>query len=656
MHKTDVDSDRLSRALLRHSHECIAMLRADGTTVYQSPPIERQLGFTAEELTGRDNFDLVHEDDLADARRRFQATLAGERCAAPLRLRVRHKDLSWRMLDVSASRFADDAGQAFVLLITRDVTEVVRQRRARRESERRLQLALDIAAIGFVEYEPAAGRVTYSDSVGLLLGDASAATQSTLDWLLARVHEDDRARVAETFAVTSDADRPADDVSFRVVRADGTERWWAARFRVMTEGQTPVRVVVVVSDVTTRKRQDEQRGQAQALEAVGHVTGGIAHDFKNLLTVITGYSETLLSSLEPNDPRSGDIAEILRASERAATLTKQLAAVSPPEDARVEIVDANAIVSDMAAMISRLIGRQIELRVDVAPGTAAVVADRSQIEQVVMNLAVNAREAMPFGGLLEIRTELVTLSAQQALALGPLSAGDTVLLTVRDTGKTRRDSRRDATDAPRRDATDAPRRGATDTSAEPHVQAKATGGLAAAYAIVRQCGGHVALESSPGGGSTFSVYFPFSKAPLPEPSAAVGETDPGSCGTILIVAEDRTTRELVWGALTREGYRALSAESGAQALKLCRDFMGRLDLVVADWTMTAMSGPELLDRIGIMRPGMAALYLSSGGLDLPSLPGGSDAQAAIIEKPFTSGSLLRRVRDLLTHSAARHLA
>jgi PAS domain S-box-containing protein len=428
-------SHRLFRALLENSYDSIALVSAAGRTVYQSPALTRQLGYSPEEFVGRTNFHLVHPEDLAEAESRIRAVLDGEGQALPLRMRVRHRDRSWRVMDITMSRYVDEAsGEKFVVLNNRDVTDVVTATEALRENERRLALAFEAAAMGVAEFDFATRRIVFSGNFARLLGYEAASVPHTIEWFLSHVHEDDRATVQSAFDVATGGE-PLGEFHYRVVRRDGSIRWWASRARIVNDQDgNPARLIGFVADVTERKHLEDQVRHSLKLEAIGQLAGGVAHDFNNLLTVITGYAETLLATLDPADAKVADVVEIRRAAERAAMLTQQLLAFSRKQVLRPEIVDANDIVRDIAAMIGRLIGRNVDLRVELSGAALPVLADRGQIEQVLLNLSVNARDAMPEGGVLEIATRVVDVNERRAERLYPMRPGRYVLLSVCDSG------------------------------------------------------------------------------------------------------------------------------------------------------------------------------------------------------------------------------
>jgi two-component system cell cycle sensor histidine kinase/response regulator CckA len=630
---------RLYQALLEHSCDSIALLSADGRAVYHSPALKPQLGYSPDERIGHNNFDLVHPDDLPRAEQRMREVLGGAVLSAPLRLRFRHRDGSWRVLDITTSRFVDDAaGEALVVMNSRDVTDVVAATEALQENERRLALAFEAGAMGVAELDFATQRLTFSANFIRLLGYEPGTVPHSFEWFFPHVHEDDRAVVQSAFdAATRGA--PVAEFQFRVIRRDGTVRWWSSRARIAadTAGE-PVRVIAFVADITERRHLEDQMRHALKLEAIGRLAGGVAHDFNNLLTVITGYAETLVAAFEPGDPKLADVIEIRRAAERAAHLTRQLLAFSRKQVLRPEVVDANEIVRDVSGMVGRLLGDRIDLRVELGDTPKTVVADRGQIEQVLLNLAVNARDAMLQGGVLKLQTRIVDVTSRDAERLYPIRPGRYVLLVVSDTG----------------------------IGMTPDVQARAfepffttkgpgegTGiGLATVYGIVKQSGGFIFVESKVGTGTTFDVYLPYSEAAAGGDREETDESPRDAC-TVLLVEDYRRVRELARKVLTRQGYRVLTASSGDEAVALVRAFEGTIDVLVSDIVMPGASGPELARQLQEMRPGLSTIFMSGYTGDALEALGLERNGAVFLQKPFTPAALAQKVREVLSRGAAR---
>ena len=373
-----------------------------------------------------------------------------------------------------------------------DITDRKTAEEALRAREQQLQLAFEVASMGMAEHDHALNRTTFSDNLVRVLGFEPGTVDATYQWLLTRIHPDDRAQAEQAYAALM-ASEPVGDLHYRIVRPDGGIRWLLVRNRLFSnERGQPVRTVGVAMDVTARKELEDQFRQMQKMEALGQLAGGVAHDFNNLLTVIEGYGQMLHDEWPGQEQGRLDLAEILRASERAKVLTHQLLAFSRKQVVRPTRIDLNATIRDLSRMLARVIGENIELdlQLDVVP---PVIADVGQIEQVVMNLAVNARDAMPFGGRLTIRTARAAMDTSAARARG-LDPGEYAALVVSDTGSGM------TADVRHR-------------IFEPFFTTKEVGkgtglGLSTVYGIVKQSSGHIEVSSEPGKGTTFRVHLP----------------------------------------------------------------------------------------------------------------------------------------------------
>jgi signal transduction histidine kinase len=389
--------------------------------------------------------------------------------------------------------------------------------------------------------------------------------------------------------------------------------------------------LMVVTDVTERTRLEEQLRQAQKLEAVGRLAGGVAHEFNNLLTVITGYCQLILDRLDPADPQRGNAEEIKQAADRAAALTAQLLAFGRKALSAPSVLDLNALVRDSERALRSLLGQAVELVLDLGPGLGAVRLDPGQFHQVLLNLALNAREAMPQGGRLTVRTAAVTLDEADARQHPEGRPGPYVLLAVTDTGR------------------------GIGADIRPHLfepffTTKGAGGgsglgLATVYGIVRQSGGHIEVDSEPGRGTTFRIYLPGVEATPPETAAAAAAR---GTATVLLVEDEDLVRNLVRYILQQEGFTVLEAADGLQALQLSEQHPEPIDLLVTDVLMPRMDGQELARRLRATRPHLPALFLSGyTGTPTPNRGFREGAGGNFLQKPFTPRALVHKVRELL---------
>lgn len=456
-----------------------------------------------------------------------------------------------------------------------------------------------------------------------------------------QIHKDDHQKILEARRQAFETGMSG-QVEYRFQRKDGDWRIMESTVSPVKNDRGEIEQIVVVSrDVTERKdaerllqQRDEQLRQAQKMEAVGRLSGGIAHDFNNLLGVIIGYSESVEQHLAPADPLRKSAVEIRKAGERAASLTHQLLAFSRQQVLQLQVLDLNALVGDMGKMLRRLIGTHIELTIKLAPRLGKVKADQSQIEQVIVNLVVNARDAMPDGGNLLIETSNMDVDEKGAGSLPLLQPGPYVVLTVADTGV------------------------GMDAKIRRHIfepffttkgPGKGTGlGLATVYGVVKQSGGGVFVDSAPDKGATFRVFLPQTQE-----SAVVHSADETSArglrgtGTILLVDDEGALLSLTSERLAESGYTVLTASDGAQALEVARSFDGPIHLLLTDVAMPRMGGLTLARSLAEFRPETRVLFMTGHAEPEIAALEASGSPAESIPKPFSLGALLERVRRIL---------
>ncbi|MGH7580075.1 MAG: hybrid sensor histidine kinase/response regulator [Gemmatimonadales bacterium] len=438
--------------------------------------------------------------------------------------------------------------------------------------------------------------------------------------------EDADAVIAACGAVAPDSG-PAPPIAFRLLHVDGGWRSVEAIASPPRNWSGPERIVLTARDIGARERLERELAQAQQMEVLGRFAGGVAHDFDNLLTAIQGYTSLLLRDLRAGDPQREGLEEIRRSSERAAGLTRQILAFGRRHAAESGPVDLNQLVGNLVRLLPPLIGDELALVTVLGPSVGMVRADPGHLEQVVMNLVVNARDAMPDGGRLTIATGNEQITDYDPRASPELPPGHYVLLTVRDTGT--------GIDP------------ATQPSIfEPFFTTKERGrglglGLATVYGIVKQCEGHIDVESAPGRGTTVRVYLPMARAES-------GGAPPSlrTSGIILLVEDEEPVRLFAKAALEDQGYRVLEAGHGWEALMRLSEFDGAVSLVIADVMMPEMGGSELARRLAVERPGLPILFLSGYTDDEMTLRG-LGPPSAFVQKPFTPDVLARRVREMI---------
>jgi two-component system cell cycle sensor histidine kinase/response regulator CckA len=439
--------------------------------------------------------------------------------------------------------------------------------------------------------------------------------------VLSFVHPDDVAGVRSAFAGTA-----AVSLQCRFRHKDGSWRVLESFGRNLSGLAAVSGVVVNSRDITDRKRLEEQLHHSQRLEAIGRLAGGVAHDFNNLLMIISGYSQILLDSMRSVDPARSQLEQVVKAAERATDLTHQLLAVSRRQVTRPTVINLNALLQAMDLMLRRVIGEDIEFVSALAPGLEMVRVDPGQIEQVVLNLAVNARDAMPDGGRLTIETFNVNYAGEHYSENLNLKPGHHIALVISDTGCGMDQQ-------------------VLSRIFEPFFTTKEHGnglGLSTSYGIIKQNGGDILVDSKPGGGTAFRIYLPAvaqSDADLVEsrPSSLLRGTE-----TILLVEDEDSVRRVVETMLKRHGYEVLSSTSAAEAMAIVDRHPKTIDLVITDMMMPGMNGREMAERLLKQRPTMRVLFVSGYGEPVDSLGG-----RAFLQKPFTIDEMTHKIHEVL---------
>ena len=591
------------------------------------------LGWSEPELVGRSWIETCLPPRVRDAQsRKFDALTSGD--LSTIENPVLTKAGEERLIEWRNQVLRDDAGRVIGTFSSgADITERHAAVEALRTTEERMRFALTNAGVGIWDMDYTTGVARMSEILEGLYGLAPGTFGGTLDDFIQRVHPDDRPAFLDTLAKATTS---GEDFStlHRTVWPDGTVRWLSNAGRIqLGENGEPLRGVGISLDVTERRTLEEQYHQAQKMEAVGRLAGGVAHDFNNLLTAILGYCQLLLADLDPRDPRRADVNEIHSAGERAARLTRQLLTFSRKQIVEPRLLHLNDVVTNMRGLLGRLIGEDVAIVVNLRPDLMPLTADPGQMEQIVLNLAVNARDAMPNGGTLTIETANVDLDRHYTNRHFSVKPGSYVVLTVTDTG---------AGMTPE----------VQSRLFEPFFTTKAMGkgtglGLATVHGIVMHCGGSVDIYSEVGRGTSFKVYLP-----LGDPSTATHEAprpvaaSRGAGETVLVVEDADGLPRLAKRMLERQGYRVLLASNAGEALQQFDDTPS-IDVVLTDVIMPGGSGPDLTRQLISRQPDLKVIYMSGYTEDAITHHGVLAPGVAFIQKPFTANTLGQKIREVL---------
>ncbi len=612
------------RSLVEHSADLILILSEEGRIRYASRSASPLLGYDPRELVGTIAFDYAHLDDQTRIRDAFSKALEGDAGGIREVCRFRHKDGSWRTLDSVVSNLLNEPAVAGIVLNSRSVTE-------------RDVLQIEYSSLfenmveGFAYCRMLLEHDRPPDFTYLRVNRA-------FDELTGLNHVVGR-RVTEVIPGIRETNPELFDIYGRVAATGKPERFetyvpalgfW---FSVSVYSPEHGHFIAVFDNVTERKRLEAQLRQAQKMESVGRLAGGVAHDFNNLLTVMLSCAALAKDGLSEHDPARADIGEIEEAGRRAATLTRQLLAFARRQVAAPRALDLNAVTLAMDKMLRRLIGEDVELVTQLAEGLGTVWADPGHIEQVLVNLAVNARDAMPEGGKLTIGTWNTALDAESTARHVSMPPGEYVLLAVSDTGHGM---------APE----------ILEHVFEPFFTTKELGkgtglGLSTCYGIVKQSGGWIWAYSEPNLGTTFKIYLPRIQAPADALAPSVPAAPRGGTETVLLVEDDPKVREVALRALRERGYRVLEAANGGEALRTAESLSEPVALLLTDVVMPHMGGRELVERLRAVWPRIRVLYTSGyaeySAVHHPGLRPG----IALLPKPFDPTSLLSKVREVL---------
>jgi two-component system, cell cycle sensor histidine kinase and response regulator CckA len=636
-----VRREKYFRALTENSLDVLSILNHEGLFQYNSPSLKSVLGYEPKDLAGQNAFSLIHPEDLSSTQKAFERTLLNPHLRITHEFRYRHADGSWRYLETVCQNRLDDPEIAGVVVNSRDTTGRKLAAEALEKSEAGLAAAQRIALLGSWELELADSenvndhQIRWSDETYRIFGFEPRSVAITTGLFFELVHPEDRQRIAEAVRQTLRG-RESYDIEYRIRLPVGEERIVRERGEVAcdTNGK-PVRIRGIVMDITERKRLEEQLRQSQKMEAIGQLAGGVAHDFNNILTVIHGHASLMLQAKILPAVAEKSVQQIVQAAERAASLTRQLLTFSRRQMMQARQLDFNELVSTMTMMLGRILGEDIALQLHYWPQPACLRADGSMMEQVLLNLAVNARDAMPKGGQLSIRISAAEISERRATWHPEARAGNFVCLSVADTGG---------------GITPANLRRIFEPFFTTKEVGKGTGlGLATVYGIVKQHQGWIEVESELGKGSTFRVYLPASNEPdVPATAAPADPVVRGGKETILVVEDETPLRELVCDVLSGYGYDILQAESGAKALMVWQEHKAKVDLLLTDLVMPdRLNGRELAEQLRAEFPELKVIFTSGYTADVVGKDFISQRGLQYLQKPYDPRKLALTVRECL---------
>jgi two-component system cell cycle sensor histidine kinase/response regulator CckA len=619
-------------AFFTASVDLLCLCGADGSLLRVNPAFEKVLGWNTEEILARPLFGLVHPDDRTACAEGMQL-VGASRSAPNFQIRLLCKDGSYRWTDWTAS-VLDEAGRCYCC--GRDITEQRLAAEELRESEQKFRQLADNITDAFWIASPDLTIMHYiSAGYEQIWGRSRESLYAhPSEWVEAILSEE-RERAFAVFASLMENESQV-SVEYRIARPDGSIRWVHARgFQIRDPEGKLVRIAGIATDVTQRKEMEARLFQSQKMETVGKLAGGIAHEFNSIMTAIIGQSELILGGLPLGNSLRHNASEIRKAADRAAMLTRQLLAYGRKQILRPEVLDLNSIMAGMEGVLLHLTGRDVNLRIIPSEGLQTVKADAGQIEQVVMNMATNATDAMPNGGKLTLETANVTLDEEYVSHFPELKAGEYVMLAITDTGAGMSEE-------------------VKARIFDPFFTTKGAGGgtglgLATCHGILKQSDGHINVYSELGRGATFKIYLPQFGTPAVRPAPHPnGPNMPRGNETILLVEDDPALREMAAALLGQLGYTVLTAANGIEALRLANEKgMGHLDLLFTDVVMPHMGGKELSDRVRSLFPKTSVLFTSAYTEHAIVHQGVLDEGVELLQKPFTPSAMALKIRELL---------
>ena len=620
--------------VLDHSLDVICQIDETGKFILVSAAAEKVWGYEPEELIGRKYIELVHPDDRARTEHAAMDIMSGhptstfENCSERKDGSVAHTMWSAKWSETDRTMFC----------VARDISPIKHAEQALKESEANYRNLIESspAVMYLAEPFPPYSPIYVSPNVAAF-GYPHEEWFARPDMWTSLIHKDDLERVLKLTEEAMEQEHDT-ELEYRIIARDGSIHWVQDKGRFISDAKgNKVGWQGVILDVTKTKELEDQLRQSQKLESVGLLAGGIAHDFNNMLGVIGGYSDLALRKLKADDPIRSNIEEIKKACNRSAALTQQLLAFSRQQVLEPEVLDLNEVITDTIKMLQRVIGEDIQLTATLNPKLGRVKADPGQISQIILNLAVNARDAMPQGGRLTIETANVFLEpdyTEQQIGIPP---GTYVMLAVCDTGTGMNDETRQHI-------------------FEPFYTTKEVGqgtglGLATVYGIVKQSGGNIEVESKQGTGTTFKIYLPQAANQLSS-AKLINTPDQMLTGnqTILLVEDEVLVRNLTCRILEECGYTVIEASNGAEALEIYDAGDCKFDLLMTDVVMPQMGGRELAEKLTAKLPNLKILFTSGYTDDAVVRHGVIETNTNFIQKPFSPESLATKIKLILDNS------
>ena len=633
------ENEHRFRLMIQNFNDLLLILDPEGNERFVSPACERILGYKPKDIVGKCLYSLIHAEDVTRVRETVSNLLSGDGNTVMVEFRHVHRNNSYLWLEASGTNLVDDPAIGGIVMVVRDIT---RRRQSELETtEWKNRYDLLAHAAGNVVYDCSLlGHIVWGGSFKPMLGYEPAEMTGGLDQWKERVHPEDRERVIGHFQ---------DCVARAAIfKAEYRYRARSGSYVLVEDTGYPYhdakgeleRFIGIMADITARRKSEEENAklaeslrQAQKMESIGRLAGGVAHDFNNLLTVISGNVSLATMDLQPHDPLYESMTEVLKAVESAANLTRQLLAFSRKQVIDPKVLNLNAVVEHLLKLLRRLLGEDIELRTVLATDLGQVRLDPGQAEQIIANLAVNARDAMPDGGTLTVTTSNVTLDRSYNAKYGDVQPGEYVMLDIRDSGC---------------GLSQEVQRHLFEPFFTTKEQGKGTGlGLAMVYGAVTQHKGTIEVQSEWGDGASFRILLPRVDEQPDTMGPASSTALPRGTETIFLVEDDDMVRDLAVRLLKRQGYKIYAFPNGGEALMAISGIQGTVHLLITDVVMPGVNGRVLAENLRALRPNISVLFTSGYSGDIIVHHGVLDKGIEFLSKPYSLEQLAKRVREVL---------